>query len=99
MISRLYNSKTNKIFCESGKKISKPKIEKESRYDTIKNIRNLFKLKKENKANKDQKISDIRNIFELENENYYKPIRVGNFYGNICIKYEGNSDRDKKSIN
>ena len=34
----------------SRKNLSKPKIEKESKDDKIKNIRNLFKLKKENKV-------------------------------------------------
>ena len=35
---------------------------------------------------KDMIISDIRNLFELENEDYYKPIRVGNLYSNNYIK-------------
>ena len=59
------------------------------------NIRNLFKLKKENKTIKDKIISDIRNLFKLENEDHYKLIRVGNFYSNNYIKYESNGDRDQ----
>ena len=55
----------------------------------MKNIRNLFKLKKEVKTIKDKILSDIRNLFELKNECYYKLIRVGNFYSN------NNGDRDK----
>ena len=48
----LYNWKTNRIIRDSGKKLSKPKIEKESKYNMIKNIRNIFKLKRE-KGSKD----------------------------------------------
>ena len=55
-ILSLYNSKTNKIVCDFGKKLSKPKAQKESKDDMIKNIRNLFKLQKENKAIKDKTI-------------------------------------------
>ena len=55
----------------------------------MKNIRNIFKLKKEDKTIKDKILSDIRNLFELKNEYYYKLIRVGNFYSN------NNGDRDK----
>ena len=44
----------------------------------IKNIRNLFKLKKEKERIKDRIITDIRTLFKQE-DNYYKPIRVGNF--------------------
>ena len=37
----------------------------------IKGIRNLFRLEKENKAIKDRIIRDIRNLFEHEEEDYY----------------------------
>ena len=39
-------------------------------------------------------ISDIRNIFEQERD-YYKSIRVGNFYSNNFIEHKNNGDRDK----
>ena len=55
-ILSLYHSKTNKIVSDFGKKLSKPKAQKESKDDMIKNIRNLFKLRKENKAIKDKTI-------------------------------------------
>ena len=58
----------------------------------MKNIRNLFKLKKEDKTIKDKIFSDIRNLFELKNEYYHKLIRVGNFYSN------NNGDRDKSIL-
>ena len=37
----------------------------------------------------------IRNLFEHKEEDYYKPVTVGNFWSNYCIKYESNSDRNK----
>ena len=39
-------------------------------------------------------ISDIRNIFEQERD-YYKSIRVGNFYSSNYIEHKNNGDRDK----
>ena len=78
MILSLYNSKTNKINCGSGKKLSKPKIQEESKGNIIKNIRNIFKVAKENNAIKE----NIESFFELENKVYYRLIKVGNFYSN-----------------
>ena len=43
----------------------------------IKNLRNLFKLNKENESSKDGKISHIRNVFK---QDYYKPKRVADFF-------------------
>ena len=37
---------------------------------------------------------DIGRIIESEDD-YYKPVRVGKFYNNNCIDYEGNGDRNK----
>ena len=62
----------------------------------IKDIRNLFILmkdvrklrrEKETKAIKDRILRDIENLLELgkEEENYYKPLRVSNFWSNYCI--------------
>ena len=31
----------------------------------------------------------------FEQEDYYKPVRVGNFYSNNYIKYKSNDDRNK----
>ena len=39
-------------------------------------------------------IRDIKNLFEPE-EDYYKPIKVGNFYSNSSIEYESYSNRNK----
>ena len=62
----------------------------------IKDIRNRFRLEKETKAIKDRILRDIRNLFEHEEEeNYYKPVRVSNFWSNNCIEYKSNDDRNK----
>ena len=43
---------------------------------TIKEIRNLFRLKKENVVIKDKVIRDIRKLFEHGEEYFYKPVRI-----------------------
>ena len=40
-------------------------------------------------------IKDIRYIFRHKKENYYKPVRVGNFWNSNYIEYESNGDRKK----
>ena len=66
-------------------------VEKNNQKKTIKSIRNLFKLKKENEA-----IKDIMTLFEQQEEkDYYKPIRAGNFWNNSYIEYESSGDRNK----
>ena len=67
------------------KQLSKLKIQKQFDEDNIiKNIRNFFKLKKEDKGIKDRIIKDIRTIFEQE-EDSYKIERVGNFGTTIML--------------
>ena len=61
----------------------------------IKDVRNLFRLKKENEGIKDRILRDIRNLFEQEKEDYYKPVRAGNFWSRNDIEYESNRDRNK----
>ena len=58
---------------------------KELNYTAIKDIRNPFRQKKkETKAIKDRTLRDIKNLFEdeEEKEDYYKPVRVNNFWSN-----------------
>ena len=57
----------------------------------------LFRLRKENKAIKDQIVIDIRNLFEYERA-YYKLLRVGNFWSNNYIENESNGDRKQNTI-
>ena len=85
-------------------KIKWPKIQEESTDNIIKNIRNFFKLKKENKAIKTIIIiiitiiiiiRDISNLLELEIKDYYEPIKVNNFYSNNYVVYKGNGDGNK----
>ena len=51
--------------------------------------------KQKNKAIKDKIIIDIRNCFEKEEEDYYKPVRVNNFWSNNYSKYKNNVNRSK----
>ena len=62
-------------------------LKKERDDTTIKGIRHIFILKKENKPIKDRILRDIRNLFEHEEENYYKSARVGNIWSNNCFEY------------
>ena len=50
----------------------------------IKDIRNLFRLKNEVKGINSIVLRYVNNVFENENEeeNYYKPVRVNNFWSN-----------------
>ena len=52
-------------------------------------------MRKRNEGNKDRTLRDIKNLFEHEDENYYKPVRVINFWSNNYIDYESNDDRNK----
>ena len=73
------------------------RLKKEKRYPAIKGIKKTFRQEKETKAIKDRILKDIKNLFEheKEEENYYKPVRVSNFWSNNYIEYESNGDRNK----
>ena len=60
--------------------------------DTI----NLFRQEKETKAIKDRILRDIKNLFEeKQEENYYKPIRVRNFWSSFFyIEYGSNGEKN-----
>ena len=53
--------------------------------------------KKKTKAIKDRILRDIKNLFkhEKQEENYYKPVRVSNFWRNNYIEYESNGNRSR----
>ena len=40
-------------------------------------------------------LRDIKNLFEYEEKNYYKPVRLSNFWSKNYIEYGSNSDRNK----
>ena len=63
--------------------------------NTTKGIRYTFRLEKENKAIKDKIIRDISKLFEQGKEDYYKPVRVGNFWSGNYIEYGSNEKRNK----
>ena len=100
----LFETSTSKDYGEKtvysrGKKPSKPKTQNQFEENIIKSIRNLFKLKRETKTIKDRInriIRDVRVLSEQEND-YYKLIRVGNFWSNNYIVYESNGDKNKKN--
>ena len=56
-----------------GKKLSKPKSQKQSKENIINSIKNLFILKTEKEENKDRIIKDIKTLFEQDDS--YKPSR------------------------
>ena len=78
-----------------GNKPSKLKIQEQSEGNIIKNLRNLFKLKKGNKSIKDRIIRYIKTLFKQQKEYYYKPVRIGNFWKNNYIEYEISGGRNK----
>ena len=73
------------------------RLKREQNYTAVKDIRYLFRQEKETKTIKDRILRDIKNLFEheKEEENYYKPVRVSNFWSNNYIEYEDNGDRNK----
>ena len=74
--------KTQEIFLIQKKKTKKLKIE-------YLDIQDIF-------LNQKKKQRDIKDLFEHgEEENYYKSVKVGNFWRISCIEYESNGDRKK----
>ena len=87
------------------------KRQKKIENNIVKDVRNLFKLKKEidaiflrnlfgleteNESSKDNIIKDIRNLFELEiKEDFYQPVSVTNYWSNYYTEYDSNGDRYK----
>ena len=62
---------------------------KKLHYTAINNIRNLFRNEKDSNAIKDKILRGIKNLFEHEEkENYYKPVRVSNFWSNSYIEID-----------
>ena len=71
-------------------------VERNNQKKAIQSIRNLFKIKNENKAIQYRIIRDIRTLFEQQQENdFYKRIRAGNFWNKNSVKYQSSGDRNK----
>ena len=68
------------------------RLKKELNYTGVKDIKIFLKKEKETKAIKNTIIWDIKNLFEHEKENYYKPVRVNNFWSSNYIEYESYGD-------
>ena len=72
------------------------KVNEEIKDRIFRDIRNIFRLEKEKKPIKDIILRDIRNLFEnQEQKNYYKPVRVSNFWSDNYVEYESSGDRNK----
>ena len=72
------------------------RLKKEQKDTVIKDIRNLFRLQKEVKGTKDIVLRNIKDLFEYEKEeNYYKPVRVNNFWNKNHIEYKSNGDKNR----
>ena len=52
------------------------------------------KISENNTKQSNTIIRDIKNLFE-QDEDYYKSLRISNFYSNNDIEYENNGDRNK----
>ena len=72
-------------------------------YSKLKLVKNVCggvnkprKLEK-NETIKDRRIRDITTFEQLE-EDYYKPVRVDNFYSNKYIEHESDGDRNKTPL-
>ena len=72
------------------------KLKKEENDAATKNIVNIFRPKREHKANKDRVSRDIGNIFEHKEEDFYKPLRESNYWSKNYIEYKSKGNR--KSI-
>ena len=59
------------------------KLKKETNDTTITGVRILFRLKNKNKAIKYRILRDISNLFQHDKIDYYKPLKVNNFWNNI----------------
>ena len=79
----------------SRKELRKLKIQKLPEDAIIINIRNLFRLKEENEAIKDNIIRNTKIFFEQQTEGYYKPVIPINFWSHNYTKHESNGDRNK----
>ena len=76
------------------------RLKKELNYTAIKDIRNLFRQNLDKTTTikySNLILRDIKNLFEHEEEeeNYYKPVKVNNFWSTNYIECESNGDRYK----
>ena len=72
------------------------KVKRNNQKKAIQSIKNLFKIKNENKAIQYRIIRDIRTLFEKQEEtDFYKRIRAGNFWNKNSVKYQSSGDTNK----
>ena len=71
-------------------------VKRNNQKKAIQSIRNLFKIKNENKAIQYRIIRDIRTLFEQQEESdFYKRIRAGSFWNKNSVKCQSSGDRNK----
>ena len=71
-------------------------VKRNNQKKAIQSIRNLFKIKNENKAIQYRIIRDIRTLFEQQEENdFYKRIRAGSSWNKNSVKCQSSGDRNK----
>ena len=73
------------------------RLRKEISNSATKNIKILFRLKKQKETIKDKMTRNIETLFEQEDD-YYKPIKVGNFWNYNYIGYESNNHKNKNLL-
>ena len=83
---------------QENQKYTRKKQKNNQKTAQLKISKIVLKQKKGNKTIKDIRIRAIKKLFELENEeeDYYKPVRVSNFYNNNYIEYESKAIKIKQ---
>ena len=57
----------------------------------------LIQLKRENEPIKYKIIRDIKTLFEKDDD-YYIPVKVGNYWNNSYVEHESNDDKNKNLL-
>ena len=96
----IYNDGKSNIWRSRNKVIRNLfRLKKEQNDTAIKDIRNSFRLKKEVKGIKNIVLRNINYLFffefEKEEDNYYKPVRINNFWSNNYVEYKSNGHKNR----
>ena len=93
-----YKPKTFKLFFfQDLFKLGEPNKKKDNDIDDTKcrGLRNIrYRYEPEKHGNKEEVLRVIRTLFERE-EDYYKPVKIGNAFDHNFIEYERHGDKDK----
>ena len=92
------------MFCPKKKYIIKDLLKlkitiKNSKIKTMKNTTKSSKIKTKKHYDYDdieyKGIRDVKNLFDDIDEDYYKPIGIGNAFSSNYIEYQSNGDKDR----